>query len=63
MFVREMVYPVRDTSQSESIVPTNGEVDSDVPAADRATVSDDTEPAQAMLTAADTAVPAAGAST
>ena len=44
-------------------MPTNGEVDPDVPAADRAIVSDDTEPAQAMLTAAATAVPAAGAST
>ena len=62
-FVREMEYPVRDTSHPELTVPTNGEVDPDVLAADRATVSNNTEPAQAMLTAAVTVVPAAGAST
>ena len=61
--MREMEYPVRDTSHSEPTVPTKGEVEPDVPAADRATVSDDTEPSQAMLTAAVTVVPAAGAST
>ena len=55
-----MEYPVRDTWHPEPTVPTKGEVEPDVPTADRATVSDDTESAQAMLTAAVTAVPAAG---
>ena len=59
----EMEYPVRVTSHSESTVPTKGEAEPDFPAADRATVSDDNEPPQARLTAAVTAVPAAGAST
>jgi hypothetical protein len=62
-FVREIEYPVSDTSHSEPTVPTKGEVEPDEPAADRVTVSDNTEPSQAMLTAAVTVVPDAGAST
>ena len=61
--MREMEYPVSDTTHSEAIVPTNGEVESDDPAANRVIVSDDLEPSQAMLTAAVTVVPDAGAST
>jgi hypothetical protein len=68
MLVREMEYPVSDTSHSEPTVPSNGEVETngevdEVPAADKVTVSDDTEPSQLMLTAAVTVVPDAGAST
>ena len=61
--VRDIEYPINDTSQSELTVPTKGEVEPDDPAADRVTVSNDTEPAQAMLTAAVTVVFSAGAST
>jgi hypothetical protein len=56
-------YPVSSTSHSEPTVPTKGEVEPDVPAADRATISDDTESAQAMRTTAVTVVPAVGAFT
>ena len=62
-FVREIEYPVSETSHSDPIVPTKGEVEPDDPAAGKVTISDDTTPSQATFTAAVTVVPAAGAST
>ena len=62
-FVREMEYPISDTSHSELIVPTKGEVEPADPTVNRVIVSDDIEPSQAMLTPAVTVVSDAGAST
>ena len=62
-FVREMEYPVSDTSHSEPTVPSKGEVEPDAQPQTEPPCSDDDEPSQAMLTSAVTVVPAAGAST
>ena len=61
--VREMEYPVSDTTHPEPKVPTKGEVEPDNPAADKATISEKTLPSQATLSKAVTVMPAAGAST
>ena len=57
--MREIEYPVSDTSHMELTTPSNG----DEPTAVNFTVPNDTDPPHAMLTAAVTIVPDAGAST
>ena len=62
-FVREIEYPVSDTTHEELTAPSKGEVEPDEPDADKVTVSDDVAPSQAIPTTAVTVVPDAGAST
>ena len=61
--VSAIAYPVRDTSQLDPTVASNGEVEPDAPTAVRGIELMFDAPSQAMLTSAVTLVSTAGAST
>ena len=61
--VSAMAYPVSDTSQLDPTVASNGEVEPDVPTADKVIELMFDDPSQVMLTSAVTLVSTAGAAT